>query len=157
MGKLKKGCLGVVGIMVLLALVGGCAGDGGKDSKTASNGSSQQAQQKTYADVNINTLLSEAKENAAKANQKYKDKSVKIIGGHIDNIDSDVNYVSIGGAGADYTLIHIRCSVKKSDKSLKDEILELKKGQNVTVYGTITEVGDIMGYSLKLDKIEPVQ
>lgn len=102
-------------------------------------------------------LLSEAKDNAASANQNYKGKAVKIIGGHIGNIDSDVKYITIDGTAAKYTMIHIRCDVDAKNKELKDAILALKKGQNVTVYGTIKEVGDIMGYSLKLDKVESAQ
>ena len=54
-------------------------------------------------------------------------------------------------------MLHVRCDVKNDNKELKDSILKLKKGQSVTVYGTITDVGDLMGYSLKLDKVEAAQ
>ena len=54
-------------------------------------------------------------------------------------------------------MLHVRCDIKSDNKDLKDSILKLKKGENVTVYGTITDVGDLMGYSLKLDKIEAMQ
>ena len=137
MGKFKTGCLGVIGIAVVIGLIGSCAGGGTKDqskattttSSSSSSSGAAQAKQKVYADADINVLIKEAKENAASANQNYKKKDVKIIGGKILNIDSD----------------------------LKDSILKLKKGENVTVYGTITDVGDLMGYSLKLDKIEAMQ
>ena len=165
MGKFKTGCLGVIGIVVVLGLVGSCMG-GGDKSKAPSSSSppaatekqeKAQPQQKVYNDADINVLLSEAKDNAAAANQNYKGKDVKIFGGHIQNIDSDVKYVTIDGTAAQYTMIHVRCRVDSSNKELKESILKLKKEQLVTVYGTITEVGDIMGYTLKLDKIEPAQ
>lgn len=162
MGKIKKALLGLVGIVVVASLVGACGGGGKDKADNANKGNSttttqQQEKQKEYAEADINVLLSEAKDNAAAANQNYKGKAVKIIGGHIYNIDSDVKYITIDGTAAKYSMIHIRCDVDAKNKELKDAILALKKGQNVTVYGTIKEVGDIMGYSLKLDKVESAQ
>ena len=165
MGKFKTGCLGVIGVVVVLGVIGSLMGGGDKNEpssskpSTATSSSQEKAQpkQKVYNDADINVLLSEAKDNAAAANQNYKGKDVKITGGHVYNIDSDVHYITIDGSAAKYTMIHVRCDVSSSNKELKDSILKLKKEQPVTVYGTITEVGDIMGYSLKLDKIEPAQ
>ena len=163
MGKFTTGCLGLIGIVLVMGLIGSCAGGGNKDKTTApasSNSSSttqQQPKQKVYAEADINVLLSEAKDNAAAANKNYKGKDVKIVGGHVDNIDSDVRYITIDGTAANYTMIHISCDVDSKNQELKDTILALRKKQGVTVYGTITDVGDIMGYKLKLDKIEPAQ
>ena len=161
MSKFKTGCLGVIGIVVILGLIGSCAGGGGKDqakapaaTSSSSSSSAPQAKEKVYNDANVNVLIKEAKENAAAANQNYSKKNVKIIGGKVSNIDSDVKYVSIDGTDANYSMIHIRCDIDSKNKDLKDSVLKLKKGQPVTVYGTITKVGDLIGYSLKLDKIE---
>lgn len=165
MGKFKTGCLGVIGIAVVIGLIGSCAGGGTKDqskattttSSSSSSSGAAQAKQKVYADADINVLIKEAKENAASANQNYKKKDVKIIGGKILNIDSDLKYIAVEGTDPNYTMLHVRCDIKSDNKDLKDSILKLKKGENVTVYGTITDVGDLMGYSLKLDKIEAMQ
>ena len=162
MGKFKKALLGLVGIVVVVSLIGACGGGGKDKSDNANKGNSttttqQQEKQKEYAETDINVLLSEAKDNAAAANQNYKGKAVKIIGGHVYNIDSDVKYITIDGTAAKHSMIHIRCDVDAKNKELKDTILTLKKEQNVIVYGTIKEVGDIMGYSLKLDKVESAQ
>lgn len=165
MGKFKTGCLGVIGVVVLLGVIGGLMGGGDKNAPSSSStpaatekqDKAQQPKQKVYNDADINVLLSEAKDNAAAANQNYKGKDVKITGGHVYNIDSDVHYITIDGSAAKYTMIHVRCDVNSSNKELKDSILKLKKEQPVTVYGTISDVGDIMGYTLKLDKIEPAQ
>ena len=165
MGKFKTGCLGVIGIAVVIGLIGSCAGVGTKDqskattttSSSSSSSGAAQAKQKVYADADINVLIKEAKENAASANQNYKKKDVKIIGGKILNIDSDLKYITVEGTDPNYTMLHVRCDIKSDNKDLKDSILKLKKGENVTVYGTITDVGDLMGYSLKLDKSEAMQ
>ena len=162
MGKFKTGCLGLIGVVLVIGFIGSCAGGGGKDKAAppdnkSSSTAQQQEKQKVYTDADINVLLSEAKDNAAAANKNYKGKDVKIVGGHVYNIDSDVKYIPIDGTAAQYTMIHIRCDVDSKNQELKDTILTLKKKQNVTVYGKIVEVGDIMGYTLKLDKIEPAQ
>ena len=162
MGKFKKALLGLVGIVVVVSLIGACGGGGKDKSDNANKGNSttttqQQEKQKEYAEADINVLLSVGKDNAAAENQNYKGKAVMIIGGHIGNIDWDVKYITIDGTAAKYTMIHIHCDVDAKNKELKDAILALKKGQNVTVYGTIKEVGDIMGYSLNLDKVESAQ
>ena len=164
MGKFKTGCLGVVGVLIAIALIGSCAGGGSKDksestssTSSSSNTSSSQAKQKVYNDADVNTLIKEAKENAAAANSNYKDKDIKIIGGKIDNIDSDLKYLTIEGTDPNYSMIHISCRIDGKNKDLKDSILKLKKKQAVTVYGHVTEVGDLVGYSVKLDKIEAAQ
>ena len=164
MGKFKTGCLGFLGLVVAIGLLGSCMGGGDKDKPNAPASSSsstsseqQQAKAKVYNDADINVLIKEAKENAAAANQNYKKKDVKIIGGVLDNIDSDLKYFTLDGTDRNYSMIHISCSIDSKNQELKDAVLKLKKGQPVTVYGTITEVGDIMGYRLKLDKVEPAQ
>ena len=98
MGKFKKALLGLVGIVVVASLVGGCGGSGQNKANDANKSDSssttqqQKSKQKDYAEADINVLLSEAKDNAAAANQNYKGKAVKIIGVHVYNIDSDVKY-----------------------------------------------------------------
>ena len=161
MSKLKVGCLGIIGICLAIGLIGSCAGGGSKDTKQETSSSSassgSQDQQKVYKDADINTLIKEAKENAAAANQNYKKENVRILGGKISNIDSDVKYITLHGTDKNYSMIDVSCHVDKNNKDLKDSILKLRNGQAVTVYGTVTEVGDLMGYKVKLDKVEPVE
>lgn len=99
-------------------------------------------------------MLTEAESNGAAANKHYKGKKLKILGGHIQNIDSGLSYISIDGNAASFSLIHVNCKIDANNQELQDSVIELKKGENVVVYGTITEVGDIMGYTMELDKIE---
>lgn len=163
MGKFKTGCLGAIGVVLAIALIGSCAGGGSSDetksssSASSSSASSGEQKQKVYEDAEINGLIKEAKENAASANANYKKKNLRIIGGRLSNIDSDVKYVTIEGTDRNYSMISIRCSINSKNQDVKDAVLKLKKGDPVTVYGTVSEVGDIVGYKLTLDKIEPAQ
>lgn len=160
--KLKIGCLGIVALFLLIGFVNSCGSDSKENSsqsnKTSSSSSApeQKSKEKVYEDADINVLIKEAKENAAAANQNYKKKNVKMTG-KLQNIDSDVKYITLDGTDKNYSMIHVSCKIDSKNDALKESVLKLKKGQMVTIYGTIREVGDIMGYDLQLDKVEPAQ
>ena len=157
MGTVAKGCLGAVlgliAVVIIGVMIASCAGgskdQGGKPAASSSSNAKQE-QAKTYADADINVLI----RDAAAANKNYKGKDVKIVGGILGNIDSDLSYISIDGTNRDFSFLHVRCSIKSKNKELQDAVLKLKKGQAVTVYGRVTDVGDMMGYYLDLDKVE---
>ena len=113
------------------------------------------AEAKKYAEAaeaNIDTLLDDVKSNAAKANKNYNGKYVKIVGGIVQNIESNARYISLRGSNPYDIFINVQCYPKNS--KVKDAMIELSKGQQVTVYGKITDVGEIMGYQLDMDKVE---
>ena len=154
---MKKALLLIMVTLVAISCITGCGG-GSSGGKSSSATQSQAPKQKNYAEANINQLLQEAKDNAAKANRAYKGKDVKIIGGEIKNIDSDVKYISLDSSTAglmEYGMLSVRCDI--NNEKLKDKVLDFKKEQAVIVYGTIKEVGDLMGYSMVLDNIEAAQ
>ena len=121
-------------------------------SSATSNSKQVQESPKNYAEANIDVLLNDVKSNAAKANKNYKGKYVKIVGGVVKNIESNARYINIEGSDPYSILINVQCYPKND--SVKNAMLELSVGQFVTVYGKITDVGEIMGYSLDLEKIE---
>ena len=109
----------------------------------------------TYTEVHINTLMNDVKTNAARANKNYKDKYFKIVGGIVKNIESEGDYVSIEAPPSsdfDLDLFNVQC-YPKTDLA-KEQLFQLNMNQRVTVYGKITDVGEIMGYYLELMKIE---
>ena len=147
MSKVWKILTGLFVLISCMAVLGGCGDSSDKKSNEA-------ATHKTYAEADINILISEAKENAAAAGKNYKDKDVKIVGGIVNNIDSDLKYFTLDGTDKNFSMLHVSCQIDKQNKELQDAVLNIKKGQPVIVYGHIKDVGDIMGYTLKLDKIE---
>ena len=108
------------------------------------------AEANKYAEADINVLIDEAQNNAAKANKNYKGKFVKIVGGTLDHVESDGDYILV--SNGDMTLLHVQCYPK--NKEVKEQILNLNNGQRVTVYGKITDVGGILGYQVDMDKVE---
>ena len=147
MSKVWKILTGLFVLISCMAVLGGCGDSSDKKSNEA-------ATPKTYAEADINILISAAKENAAAAGKNYKDKDVKIVGGIVNNIDSDLKYFTLDGTDKNFSMLHVSCQIDKQNKELQDAVLNIKKGQPVIVYGHIKDVGDIMGYTLKLDKIE---
>lgn len=155
MGKMKKGLIGVLSAIVVIGGLAGCGGSSNSGSKPSSSASTM-AKQKSYAAADIDVLIQQAKENAAAAGKNYKKKDLKITGGVISNIDSDLKYLTLKGSD-NFSMIQVRCDIDKKNKNLQDSVLKTKKGQEVVVYGNIKDVGDIMGYSMQLDKIEAVK
>ncbi len=159
-GKFKIGCLGLIALLLLIGMFNSCGSNdnSSQSNKTSSSSSAseQKSKEKVYEDADINVLIKEAKENAAAANQNYKKKNVKMTG-KLNNIDSDVKYITLDGTDTNYSMIHVSCKIDSKNDALKESVLKLKKGQMVTIYGTIRECGDIMGYDLQLDKVEPAQ
>ena len=161
MGKFKTGCLGLIGIFFVIGVIGAIGG--GDNKNTTSSGSSpttkqveqkkevKQEKQKEYTPVTVSTLMQELEGNAASASKKYKDKDLKVTG-ILEVIDADGKYISLHGD--QYSITGVRCDINKKDKAQEDYLLNIQKGQTVTAYGTITDVGEIMGDSLKVDKFE---
>ncbi len=144
------------GLFVLLIIAGVLFGGGSDNSSSSSSSSSTKTEQKAekpkeYMAVDIATLNSELENNAAAAQKKYKGQNVKVTG-QLGTIDSDGNYISIKSGGVDFKGVH--CTINKKDKAQEDYVMALQKNQQVTAYGTITDVGEIMGYKMKVDKFE---
>mgnify|MGYP000845707138 CR=1 FL=1 len=109
--------------------------------------------EKNYTEVDLNTLMTELKENALNASEKYKGKDVKIVHGVLKNIDSDGDYISLNGDQNKLNIVHNMMVMTKS-KELKDQVRQLKVGQSLIIYGHIDDVGEVIGYKVNADKIE---
>lgn len=91
------------------------------------------------------------KQNAAKAASVTKDQKLKIIDGKIGTIDSDGDQFNLEHDS--FTISTITCYVQNKSIAQK-QLLEVKRGQQVDIYGTITRVGETLGYSVDVDRIE---
>ena len=153
---LKKLVLGFIGLVVLLGVVGAIGGGGsGKSSSSSSSAvttPSQQQKPKNYMEVDVATMMNDLENNAMAAQKKYKGKDVK-ISGILGTIDSDGDYISIKPEDQ-FAVRGVHCTVNKKDKAQENYIMNLKKEQWVTAYGTITDVGELMAYTMEVDKFE---
>ncbi len=149
MKKICKIILMGLGVLFLLGIIGSCMGGGDGGSSTVAK---KDAKPKTYTEVSIDTLIDAAQANAAKAKQEYNGKDLKIVGGVVGNIDSDSSYFSVNDPTKQFELMYVR--VKPRNAEQKKSFATLEKEKAITIYGTVSDVGDIMGFTVKLDKFE---
>lgn len=121
-------------------------------TKTAQPAPAPAPAPKQYAAVDANTMMTELERNAAAANQKYKGKAICVTG-RVGVIDSEGNYILVQ-SDDEFSIIGIMCNLNKKDKAQTDFLLNIQKGQYVRVYGDITDVGEVVGYTLKVEKFE---
>ena len=157
----------IMAVFAILFAIG-MANGGNKDSHQPPTQASQSQQavpakqveapkqeaQKQYQEVSADQLISELESNAAKASKTYKGKDLKIIGGTVGVIDSDANYFSLRDSSS-FSLNNITCNAKgKNTEAIKAQIIEFNKNQPIVVYGRVSDVGEIMGYRVDIDKLE---
>lgn len=100
--------------------------------------------------VTVDKLVYDLNENALKAANTYKGKYVELTG-RVSIIDSSGSYFSLGLISNEYTFDTVLCDIEKKHKSTVSNFI---KGQKVTVVGTITNVGEILGYTVDVDSIK---
>lgn len=88
--------------------------------------------------------------NALKAKNTYEDKRVT-VSGFVGSIDASGDYFALDPTRDAFILTGVQ--VRTSDK-FQDQVANFSKGQAVTVTGKITNVGEVMGYSLKAETIK---
>ena len=147
----------IVAVLVVIGVIGGIGGsDNG--SSTSSNTSSEQEEKIEYKKCDISKMMKDLDENASKASDKYMDKYIEVTG-RLAQIDSDGAYITLVDPSDDMAVAMgelaggISCRTGYDDNIVK-KVKELKKEQNVTVKGQITDVGEYIKYELQIDSIK---
>lgn len=158
-GAKQKGHAGliivvVVIVLLLLALIsnGGSSGSTASNSSGASSESQKAEEPVTYTDVSIADMMNELENNAAAASDKYKDQYLSITG-KLSNIDAQGSYISIVDPDDQFAFTGCQCFIKGNEE-IANTVKTLSKGDIITVKGKITDVGEVLGYSLTIDSIE---
>lgn len=102
-----------------------------------------------YGEITAKKLIDDLNKNALAAKEKYQGQYVA-ISGLLSTIDSSGDYIAIAPEKYSFSTIH--CSIK-SDAVLK-KVMELSTGTKITVYGKITDVGEVLGYYLDIHDIK---
>ena len=107
----------------------------------------------TYVQVDLTTLFDELDGNALAAKEKYKNMYISVQG-RLSNVDASGKYISIGAGkdNYDYLFKTIQCYIKSDD--VKNKVMALQTDDLVTIKGKITNIGEILGYSLDINEIE---
>jgi len=147
----------IITVILALVLIGAISG-GAKGNNTATTSSNSNTSNTTTTNapkpspiiVKTDTLVDALKENALNASNTYRDKYVELTG-RLSNIDSSGKYISLEPINDDFSLTNIMCYVTQEQQ---DIVAGLKKDALVTVVGTITDVGEVMGYSMKVESFK---
>ena len=147
----------IITVILALVLIGAISG-GAKGSNTATTSSNSNTSNKTTTNspkpspiiVKTDTLVNALKENALNASNTYRDKYVELTG-RLSNIDSSGKYISLSPVNDNYSLTLIMCYITPEQQ---DIVAKLKKDELVTVVGTITDVGEVKGYSIKVESFK---
>lgn len=149
----------VLAVLIVLGVIGGSAG-GSSDSAQDKPGTvtdqgadkynEEQTPEITYTPYDVSELVDDLEGNAMKAADKYKDQYVELTGS-LSNIDSSGEYISLDPADDDFCLTGVQCYLKTEEH--KTAVMDLSVGDTVVVKGKITDVGEVLGYSLDIDEI----
>lgn len=146
-------------VAVLVLGIGGAAGGSGGDdaSTTADTSVDTQTEQPAeeekieYTEVTTDELSDALEANAMNASDTYKGNYYAVTG-RLANTDASGDYISLVDINDEFSFHVIQCYIKN------DEQLEKVKGMatddTVTVRGKITDVGEVLGYSLDIDSID---
>lgn len=156
-GVLKWVIIAIIAIAVIGALAGGGDDGSSKEDTNAQTNESVSAKDEkeeteiTYKKYEVGKLVEDLENNALKASDTYKDQYVKLTG-VVGTIDSSGDYICVNASGGDFSMYNVQCFINNEEQ--KKAIMELSDGESVVVKGKITDVGEVMGYSLSLDSIK---
>lgn len=148
----------LVAIIVIAIAIGGSGGnDSSSDNGSASNsktggGNTSETKVIEYQKVDVDELEDALESNAAAAKDTYNKKNLEITG-KLGTIDSDLKYFSLMSNTDEFDILGITCYIKNQET--KDMLKSLSKDQTIVVKGKITDVGEVLGYSLDIDEIIP--
>jgi RNA polymerase subunit RPABC4/transcription elongation factor Spt4 len=131
-------------LLVIVVLLGGLGSRGGGSEETSKENIE-------YTAVTVDEMFAELDKNAANAEEKYNDAYVSVTG-RLSVIDSDGSYIALEPLDNEYTFDSVHCTIKTEEQLKK--VKSLSKGDTVTVKGQITDVGEVMGYSMNIDSID---
>lgn len=148
----KKWWFWVLIVIIIGGIIGGSSSSKDKPSDTSANTDTKQEETITYTHYNVTELFDALKDNALKASETYKDQYVEIEG-YLGTIDSDGKYIGVTADPDDYDYLFedIHCRIKSDDQL--SQIIEMSKEAPIVVRGKITDVGEVLGYSLNIDSI----
>ena len=137
-------------IILVIVIIASSSGNETSTPTTSSNILNEPAEVIEYTKTDVDKLNDDLEKNAAAAKENYNKKYLEITG-RLSNIDSDLSYISIGSTTDDWDFYTIQCYIK--DEATKDIVKNLSKDDKIVVRGQITEVGEILGYSLNITEI----
>lgn len=156
-----SGCLiAVIAVVVIIVIaIAGSAMSGGEKTNTGAstdgaNSTSAAQQEITYTAYSVSELMNDLNINAMNASDKYKGQYVELTG-RLSTIDSDGNYISLLPEDDQFAIIGVSCYFQSDEQ--RAAVKDATVGDTLVVKGKITDVGEVLGYSLNIDEVSKAQ
>lgn len=156
-----SGCLiAVIAVVVIIVIaIAGSAMSGGEKTNTGvstdgANSTSAAQQEITYTAYSVSELMNDLNTNAMNASDKYKGQYVELTG-RLSTIDSDGNYISLLPEDDQFAITGVTCYFQSDEQ--RTAVKDATVGDTLVVKGKITDVGEVMGYSLNMDEVTKAQ
>ena len=143
-------------VVIAVASSGGNTENTNDTTVTTSNGEhvSDEATlpvEVVYEVVDLRTMFDDLKNNAMKAEANYQKKHIEVTG-EISSFDSDGKYISIRVVGGDaWDFDTMLCKIKNDEQ--RALLIERSVGDEVTLKGKVTSIGEVLGYSMDIEAI----
>jgi len=144
----KRAWFIILAVLIIMGVLGSGVEDEAQLADATPN--SQNEEEIEVTEVNIGELYDELEDNALKASNTYKGKYIQTTG-KLSSIDSSGGYFTLEPLGGDYMFQSLQCHIK--EKHL-EQVMEFNSGQEVTIKGKVTMVGEFLGYSVDVEVIE---
>lgn len=156
-GILKWFAIGFIVLIVIGAAIGRNDSEDAKndtkktttESNNASSKKEEESKEIEYISVTATQLSDELSNNAMKAQNDYKGKYIE-VSGKLGNIDSSGKYIGID-SDKDFDFTNIQCYIKSDEQ--KEKIMNMSKGDAITIKGYCKDVGELLGYSIDINEI----
>ncbi|MCU1634619.1 MAG: hypothetical protein JWM61_3271 [Micrococcaceae bacterium] len=145
----KKRFILLAALVIIIIAIAANSGGGGKGTPSGAVSDPTSAEEPAIV-VSAQEMIDVLEGNALNAKNTYEGKRVT-VSGFIGNIDASGDYFALDPEPDAFILTGIQ--VQTSEEFL-DQVSSFSEGQAVTVTGTITNVGEVMGYSLEAETIE---
>ena len=94
--------------------------------------------------VSVEQMLLDLDQNEMRAQKKYADKWFEITG-TLGNMDSEGEYFSLDGEI--WRMADVHCKLPKEKRNeLTNKLINMEKGDRISVIGKVTDMGEIVGY-----------
>lgn len=124
-----------------------------KESKTK-NVEEKVKESITYESASAADMLSELEKNEMRAQKKYANKNLT-ISGYLGSMDSEGKYFTLEPSPYSTSFIkEVRCEIPKSKReTITNIIIEKEKGDHIVVKGKVQDMGEVIGYVVKVNDI----
>ena len=153
----KKKRFWLLAALAVLVVAGALGGGGEQEPSSSQAGQNPAASQhaddapsaQTPIVVTADKMITDLQENALTASDTYKGKRVTVTG-VVSNIDASGAYINVRGKN-EFELSSIQVNLQDEQR---DAVSGLSVGDKVKATGQVTDVGEVMGYSVDAESIE---